>query len=140
MAVLLQSLAHIPEPVDSERPKPYVPRNPFLTHASYPVLPLPHLLESAAVFEKLDVDTLFFVFYYQQGTHQQSLAARQLKRHAWRFHKKYLTWFQRHEEPTATTDTYEQGAYVYFDFETGWVQRVKRDFTFEYAFLEDELA
>jgi CCR4-NOT transcription complex subunit 3 len=32
------------------------------------------------------------------------------------------------------------GAYVYFDFETGWIQRVKRDFTFEYGFLEDELA
>ena len=31
------------------------------------------------------------------------------------------------------------GAYVYFDFETGWVQRVKRDFSFEYSFLEDEL-
>ena len=28
---------------------------------------------------------------------------------------------------------------MYFDFETGWVQRVKRDFTFEYSFLEDEL-
>ena len=31
------------------------------------------------------------------------------------------------------------GTYVYFDYEAGWVQRIKRDFTFEYAFLEDEL-
>jgi CCR4-NOT transcriptional regulation complex NOT5 subunit len=46
----------------------------------------------------------------RQGTHQQFLAARQLKRHAWRFHKKYLTWFQRHEEPKAVTEEHEQGA------------------------------
>lgn len=56
-----------------------------------------------------------------------------------RYHKKYLTWFQRHEEPKVTTDEYEQGTYVYFDYETGWCQRIKADFTFEYGYLEDEL-
>jgi hypothetical protein len=39
-------------------------------------------------------DTLFFIFYFQTGTLQQYLAARELKRQGWRFHKKYLTWFQ----------------------------------------------
>jgi len=29
--------------------------------------------------------------------------------------------------------------YVYFDYETGWCQRIKSDFTFEYNYLEDEL-
>ena len=38
-----------------------------------------------------------------------------------------------------TTDDYEQGTYVYFDYETGWCQRIKSDFTFEYSFLEDEI-
>ena len=28
---------------------------------------------------------------------------------------------------------------MYFDYEAGWVQRIKRDFTFEYAYLEDDL-
>lgn len=51
-----------------------------------------------------------------QGTYQQYLAARELKKHSWRYHKKYNTWFQRHEEPKITTDEYEQGTYVYFDF------------------------
>merc|ERR1712196_739642 len=83
--------------------------------------------------------TLFFIFYYQQGTYQQYLAARELKKQSWRFHKKYMTWFQRHEEPKVTTDEYEQGTYVYFDFETGWCQRIKSEFTFEYSYLEDEL-
>mmetsp|Transcript_16791 Transcript_16791/g.68685 ORF Transcript_16791/g.68685 Transcript_16791/m.68685 type:complete len:132 (-) Transcript_16791:520-915(-) len=94
--------------------------------------------------QQFDVDTLFFIFYYQQGTYQQYLAARELKKKAWRFHKKYFTWFQRHEEPKVTTDDYEQGTYLYFDYalkdyETGWCQRIKTDFTFEYQYLEDEL-
>lgn len=45
---------------------------------------------------------------------------------------------QRHEEPKVTTDDYEQGTYVYFDYETGWCQRIKSDFRFDYSFLEDE--
>ena len=36
-----------------------------------------------------------------------------------RYHKKYMTWFQRHEEPTIATDEMEQGTYVYFDYESG---------------------
>lgn len=72
------------------------------------------MLTQPETFEKLDVDTLFFVFYYQQGTYAQYLAARELKKQSWRFHKKYLTWFQRHEEPKAITDEYEQGTYIYF--------------------------
>jgi hypothetical protein len=62
-----------------------------------------------------------------QGTYQQYLAAKELKKQSWRYHKKYNTWFQRHEEPKLTTDEYEQGTYVYFDFhivhddyQTGW--------------------
>ena len=39
----------------------------------------------------------------------------------------------------ATTDAFEQGTYVYFDYETGWCQRIKSEFTFEYGYLEDEL-
>lgn len=75
--------------------------------------------ESIALFEKLPMDTLFFVFYFQQGTFQQYLAAKQLKKHSWRFHKKYMTWFQRHEEPKIATEEFEEGTYVYFDYESG---------------------
>jgi hypothetical protein len=32
------------------------------------------------VFDKLDMDTLFFIFYFQTGTLQQYLAARELKK------------------------------------------------------------
>ena len=40
------------------------------------------------------------------------LAAKELKKQSWRFHKKYLTWFQRHEEPKIITEDYEQGTYI----------------------------
>ncbi|KAH7044760.1 Not1 N-terminal domain, CCR4-Not complex component-domain-containing protein [Linnemannia elongata] len=137
--MLETSFQFLPEVADTERPKYYTPKNPYPTPSYYPQLPPPALFETSATFEKFDIDTLFFIFYYQQGTYQQYLAARELKKQSWRFHKKYLTWFQRHEEPKAITDDYEQGTYIYFDYEGAWCQRKKTDFRFEYKFLEDEL-
>ena len=73
----------------------YIPRNPYPTPPYYPDQPLA-LFEQASTFEKLDTDTLFFIFYYHQGTYQQFLAARELKKRSWRYHKKV-----RHRWPTA---------------------------------------
>mmetsp|Transcript_13166 Transcript_13166/g.18939 ORF Transcript_13166/g.18939 Transcript_13166/m.18939 type:complete len:448 (-) Transcript_13166:1537-2880(-) len=139
MSALTESLANMPTTADSDRQRQYTPNNPYPTPASYPNAPSP-IFDNPAVFEKLGTDCLFFIFYYQQGTYQQYLAARELKKQSWRYHKKYMTWFQRHEEPKVTTDEYEQGTYVYFDYETGWCQRLKGDFRFDYSFLEDSLA
>ncbi|CAI5735095.1 unnamed protein product [Hyaloperonospora brassicae] len=133
-----ESFHFIPESRDSEKANRYVPRNLYATPASFPATPST-LFSSPVIFEKLDVDTLFFIFYYQQGSYQQYLAARELKRRTWGYHKKYKTWFKRHEEPQVTGEDYEQGTFVYFDYETGWCQRIKTEFTFEYSFLEDEL-
>lgn len=113
---------------------------------SFPSVSMP-IFDSRQVFERFDPDTLFFIFYYQQGTYQQYLAASELKRQGWRFHKKYLTWFQRHDEPKVSTDDYETGTFIYFDYAnvvvrgqgSGWCQRIKSEFIFEYQFLEDEL-
>ena len=138
LGALNESFLHCPSTVDSERQRTYTARNPYPTPSSYPTTPSP-IFENPAVFEKLGTDCLFFIFYYAQGTYQQYLAARELKKQSWRYHKKYMTWFQRHEEPKVTTDEYEQGTYVYFDYETGWCQRIKSDFRFEYSFLEDSL-
>ena len=151
LGLLSAAQRSVPVQADSEWPGP---RNPALAPSSYPSTILP-LLDNPALFAKLDLDALFFAFYYMRGTHQQLLAARELKRQSWRFHKKYNTWFQRHEEPKAssaplltecpsaagalpplqavnlpfwgvrlapapplqvTTEEYEQGTYLYFDF------------------------
>lgn len=42
-----------------------------------------------------------------QGTKAQYMAAKALKKLSWRFHTKYMTWFQRLEEPNTITDDYE---------------------------------
>ncbi|XP_057951363.1 uncharacterized protein LOC131146087 isoform X2 [Malania oleifera] len=140
----------LPQPRDSERAKSYSPRHPAVTPPSYPQMQAP-IVNSPAFWERLGLDTLgtdtlFFAFYYQQNTYQQYLAAKELKKQSWRYHRKYNTWFQRHEEPKVATDEYEQGTYVYFDFhianddlQHGWCQRIKTEFTFEYNYLEDEL-
>lgn len=138
LSALNESFATMPNAADNERSRHYTPQNPYPTPASYPSTPS-HIFDNPQIFEKLGTDALFFIFYYMQGTYQQYLAARELKKQSWRFHKKYMTWFQRHEEPKVTTDEYEQGTYVYFDYETGWCTRIKQDFRFEYSFLEDSL-
>ena len=60
---------------------------------SYPSTKMP-ILDNPALFEKLDTEALFFAFYYQPGTYQQWLAARELKRQSWRYHKQHGAWFQ----------------------------------------------
>lgn len=94
------------------------PRNPVATHPSFPTT-CHSLMDNPLLYERLPMDTLFLAFYYQPGSYSQYLAANQLKKHSWRFHRKYITWFQRHEEPKATSDEYEEGTYVYFDYESG---------------------
>ena len=79
----------------------------WLQQACYPQQPPAHFSQPS-FFATLDTDTLLFIFYYQQGTYQQYLAARELKKQAWRFHKRYLTWFQRHEEPKVCVHTSTQ--------------------------------
>ena len=32
------------------------------------------------------------------------------------------------------------GMYKFFDYENAWGQRIKKDFKFEYMYLEDELS
>lgn len=121
----------------NSRLKTYFPQNPYPVPGYYPQTPLTTFTTTPAVFERLDTDALFFAFYFRPGTYQQFLASKELKRQSWRFHKKYLTWFQRHEEPVEVNENYEQGTYIYFDYEKSWCQRKKNDFRFEYKYLDD---
>ncbi|KAG4122449.1 hypothetical protein ERO13_D11G267900v2 [Gossypium hirsutum] len=152
LQMLEASYYKIPQPKDSECARSYTPKHPAATPASYPQVQAP-IVNNPAFWERISLDgygtgtdTLFFAFYYQQNTYQQYLAAKELKKQSWRYHRKYNTWFQRHEEPKIATDEFEQGTYVYFDFhianddhQHGWCQRIKTEFTFEYNYLEDEL-
>lgn len=87
----------VPQPIDSHWSNNPVRMRlpPGGVPASYPQMKLP-VLDNPALFEKLDTEALFFAFYYMPGTHQQYLAARELKRQSWRYHKQHGAWFQVH--------------------------------------------
>ncbi|XP_076806969.1 CCR4-NOT transcription complex subunit 3-like [Clavelina lepadiformis] len=134
-AMLEACWRHMPHPSDSERLRHYLPRNPCPTPSYYHQTSLPQH-DSLEFYLRLSTETLFFIFYYMEATKAQYMAAKALKKQSWRFHTKYMMWFQRHEEPKTITDEYEQGTYIYFDYEK-WGQRKKEGFTFEYRYLED---
>ncbi|KAL3117087.1 hypothetical protein niasHT_007490 [Heterodera trifolii] len=136
LQMLDATLTRCPVQMDSEKTRSYLPKMPCQTPPYYPQAPLPNA-DSLEYYLRLSVEALFFTFYYMEGSRAQLLAAKALKKLSWRFHTKYLMWFQRHEEPKQITDDFEQGTYVYFDFEK-WVQRKKEQFTFEYKYLEDK--
>ncbi|KAG6378880.1 Not1 N-terminal domain, CCR4-Not complex component-domain-containing protein [Boletus reticuloceps] len=65
--------SHAPQPVDTEKPKYYVPRHPFNTPSFYSQTPHP-VLSSPALFSQIDVETLFYVFYYLLGHTNSALS------------------------------------------------------------------
>ncbi|KAL1861777.1 hypothetical protein VTK73DRAFT_6910 [Phialemonium thermophilum] len=136
----MQAASHTqaPDVLDAEPPRPYQPEVRYHSASHYPQEPL-SIFEDQRLYLRTDPDTLFYVFYYKQGTYQQYLAAKALKDQSWRFHKQYQTWFQRHEEPKSITEEFEQGTYRYFDYESTWMNRRKADFKFAYKFLEDDI-
>lgn len=118
--MLHASRANCPIPMDAEKPNHYKPQSPYAyTPGHYPQEPL-GIFDDPRLYSRIDTDSLFYAFYYKQGTYQQYLAAKALKSQSWRFHKQYQTWFQRHEEPKTITEEFEQGTYRFFDYESTW--------------------
>ncbi|KAH6674304.1 Not1 N-terminal domain, CCR4-Not complex component-domain-containing protein [Halenospora varia] len=117
--MLASSLASSPDMLDVGAPRNYKPEIRFSTPSYYPQ-ELDPVFDDPRLYSRIDPDTLFYVFYYKQGTYQQYLAAKALKDQSWRFHKQYQTWFQRHEEPKTITEEFEQGTYRFFDYESTW--------------------
>lgn len=52
-----------------------------------------------------------------EGSKGQYLAAKALKKQSWRFHTKYMMWFQRHEEPKVINEEYEQVSMYLFSLD-----------------------
>jgi CCR4-NOT transcription complex subunit 2 len=68
-------------------------------------------------FNTLNEDTLFFLFYLFGNDHVQLLAAAELYRRDWRYHKEERIWLTRIKNimPDHKYDTYETGVYCVFD-------------------------
>ncbi|KAI8828308.1 hypothetical protein BC829DRAFT_180134 [Chytridium lagenaria] len=100
--MLSTSFQHLPEPNDSERPKYYFPQNPYPTPSYFPDTPLAVL--RTPPFLKCSTSTHCSLSFTTSKEHINSktprlpctiflttfryLAARELKKHAWRFHQK----------------------------------------------------
>ncbi|KAK7194539.1 Not1 N-terminal domain, CCR4-Not complex component/NOT2 / NOT3 / NOT5 family [Novymonas esmeraldas] len=132
------SLANLPHTLDVQRQRPYEPPNAIDAIPYFPQEVLP-VLASKDFYRHMDLDTLFFIFYYHQKSYQQYFAAKELKARSYRYHTKQQRWYQRLERPQTTTETEERGAYTFFDFEEKWDHDRVDDFLFEYKYLENEL-
>lgn len=142
LEMLEAAAANLPQPNDSNKVRSFA----FSSFPNFPAqIPAHHYhsydpkhnFDSFEYFKNLVPDTLFFIFYFYEGTRAQYYAAKALKEQHWRFHKKIKMWFQRYEEPKEIVDSHETGTYVYFDIDQ-WQQRTKEDFKFEYKWLEED--
>lgn len=130
------SLLNCPDSYDAEIPKRYIPAMPHPTSTSYPQEPLPELSYSY-IFAKLDLSTLFFNFYYNQGDYVQLLSARELVKQGWQFDTISKKWYQRIEElippqlingQIIPSNGEKRIAWRYFDYESVWLSRRMESF------------
>ena len=67
---LATSYQNLPDNYELERNRQYSPKQPYAM-PSYYQSELPQILSNPSIFERFDLDTLFFIFYYQQKTYPQ---------------------------------------------------------------------
>lgn len=98
-------------------------------------VPLAHS-DTLEFFQRLSTETLFFIFYYMEGSKAQYLAAKALKKQSWRFHTKYMMWFQRHEEPKLINEEYEQVIFIVAFWNTCWDIQfwIQKVYNYKYSF------
>jgi len=151
-----------PQPKDTYEPSLYKARAPYPTPKCFPS-ERRRFLDSASIFSVMDLDTLFFAFYFERSSYQQFLAAKELKVRGWSFNTRYSAWFQRHfNKKSAGANVlnemmsgevkslkgagqhliceaqYERGTYIFFDRSQSWQMRMRENFKFDYAYLEDD--
>lgn len=75
-------------------------------------------------FTKFQLETLFYIFYNMPRDVLQLLAAVELYKRKWRYHKDLKLWFSC--DADAMQSSYERGKYVYFDIKS-WERRPFHD-------------
>lgn len=144
--LLESSLLNCPDSFDAEKPRLY---NPVKVHPSlvdYPQEPM-YELNLASVMKKFDNDTLFFCFYYLEGSDNYAKwnAARELSARGWVFNTESKQWFKKDNkktrsmsviqpedelEPVDLGDANKEENYKYFDYEKTWLTRRKEAYKF----------
>ena len=92
---------------------------------------------SAAVFQKFQQETLFYVFYSTPGDESQLFAADELCARGWGFHKELKAWIMRvaGTEPVMKSERGERGSFYVFDV-SSWERIRKDNFNLQYDQLE----
>ncbi|BGP49988.1 transcriptional regulator [Rhodotorula kratochvilovae] len=85
-------------------------------------------------------ETLFFIFYSQPRDAMQEMAAHELYKHNWRYHKELRLWLTKEAgtEPVQKTATFERGSYIFFD-PVLW-ERVRKEYVLFFDQLETRRA
>lgn len=96
----------------------------------------PHL--KFAMFQKFQLETLFYVFYSMPRDVLQLAAAQELHNREWWFHKEEKAWMTRvpGTELSVKQAAYERGSYFFFNPEK-WVKERRDDFVLVYEHMED---
>ncbi|XP_064984003.1 probable NOT transcription complex subunit VIP2 isoform X1 [Musa acuminata AAA Group] len=86
---------------------------------------------------KLQLSTLFYIFYSMPKDEDQLYAASELYARGWFYHKEHQLWFVRvpNLEPLVKTHAYERGSYHCFDPNT-WGTILKENFVLHYEAVE----
>ena len=129
-AMLSASVSNAIRPEDSII---YNPKNIHLLPTKYPVYPLSLKPE---IVEQFNDDTLFFIFFIQQDLVAKEIVLRELQKRGWMLHTQYNTFFQLQGTPKNKTQDYLEGKFKFFDYEQEWMIRQKKEFKFEFKYLE----
>jgi CCR4-NOT transcription complex subunit 2 len=93
---------------------------------------------SFQIFQKFQVETLFYVYYSMPRDVLQVAAAQELHNRDWRYHKTLRLWLTRipNKVSFVKTVTYEKGTFKFFNPES-WGFEDKEDFHLEFDDLDE---
>lgn len=154
---LESSLLNCPDSYDSDKPHNYIPANPFVTQPSFPTEPLPEMIGSTKLLEKVSLDTLFYGFYYNNlrfpskftafhnleynsdDEYLQYIIAKELHRRGWNYQSQTHTWFSKDDENDSATVISGDATgnhWRSFDFTDTWMVRRNNNFDYNVADVE----
>lgn len=128
--MLSSSMKNIIKPEDTNF---YIPQNILLFSTVFPQSP--HLIKGD-MYEKIDINTLMFIFFFQNDSNIKYNAGKELSKRGWMYSKKYSTWFILTSPPKVKNDEFIEGKFKYWDFSNEWTTAYKKDFKFEMKHLE----
>lgn len=128
--MIKNSVLHYIKPEDTNY---YYPQ--YFENMPTPFPVVPHVIKPE-MYEKFDLNTLMFIFFYQNNYFVKYNVGKELSKRGWMYNKKYTTWFILVPPSKNKNDEYIEGKFKFFDFEREWNISIKKDFKFELRYWE----